>query len=441
MNNTNENKTMINRRLMEITTQQKYLKQDKIEKVLKEKKKDIEQYAYILHDKDVYTKDEEIKNNLHKEGTIKPAHYHIELKFKTSRRMSDVASWFGVPSNFIQSSKSGRYEDMLVYLIHGNDDTKHQYAVSEVVSNFEYETTINKYRQNKNKLTKKKECEDLQEEYEEALEKIERREINEYNFHQHISQKCYINYKHRFDIAFEIERKKKEDEYNTEGRNMEVIYIQGEPDSGKTTYAKLIAKQHNMDFFPSSSSNDPLYDYRGQNCIILDDLREDMKWSDLLKFLDNNTSSTVVSRYHNKLITADLIIITSVKTIDELYELYGKFNEPLTQIKRRCGTYIQMTKEQIKIYSYNSETSDYDLLTITKNPMAEYIPTVKKGVEETHKARLAFLGFEETPDEDYIRLYAEKHKIKVSEVEEIFRENPDMIKNAVSHFCKEFSLK
>lgn len=435
INNTNENKTKIVKRLMEITTQQKYLKQDKIEKVLKEKKKDIEQYAYILHDKDVYTKDEEIKNNLHKEGTIKPAHYHIELKLKYPRRMSDVASWFGVPSNFIQSSKSGRYEDMLVYLIHGNDDTKHQYAVSEVVSNFEYETTINKYRQNKKKLTKKKENEDLKEEYEEAIKKIRQREINEYNYYKHISDECYINYKSRFDIAFLIARNKKEDEYNTEGRNMEVIYIQGESESGKTTYAKLIAKQHNMDFFPSSSSNDPLYGYRGQNCIILDDLREeDMKFTDLLKFLDNNTSSTVVSRYHNKLITADLIIITSVKTIDELYELYGKFNEPLTQIKRRCGTYIQMTKEKIKLYSYDSGKSDYEIQTITKNPMLEYISTIKKEDEETHKARRDFLGFEKTPDEEYIQLYAEKHQLKVSEVEEMFRENPDTIKNAVSHF-------
>ena len=47
--------------------------------------------------------------------------------------------------------------------------------------------------------------------------------------------------------------------------------------------------------------------------LILDDLRPScIGLSDLLKMLDNHTSSSVKSRYYNKVLECKLIIITSI---------------------------------------------------------------------------------------------------------------------------------
>ena len=81
---------------------------------------------------------------------------------------------------------------------------------------------------------------------------------------------------------------------------MEVIYIQGATGTGKTSYSKMLAEQKEYSYYISSSSNDILGDYKGQDCLILDDLRPScMGLSDLLKMLDNHTTSTVKSRYKN----------------------------------------------------------------------------------------------------------------------------------------------
>ena len=95
---------------------------------------------------------------------------------------------------------------------------------------------------------------------------------------------------------------------------MNCIFITGASGTGKSTYAKQIASENNLSVYISSGSNDVLDDYQGQDCIILDDLRPScMGLSDLLKMLDNNTASTVKSRYKNKVLECKMIIITTTR--------------------------------------------------------------------------------------------------------------------------------
>ena len=84
-------------------------------------------------------------------------------------------------------------------------------------------------------------------------------------------------------------------------RNLEVIYVCGPSGSGKTTFGKYLAAKLNYDPFVSGSGDDFLDGYDKEECIILDDFRAGtMKFSELLKFIDNNTGSSVKSRYYNK---------------------------------------------------------------------------------------------------------------------------------------------
>ena len=119
------------KRLYEIQTQIEYLTKDQLLEALANHKTDIEYFAYILHDKD--------KNE---DGTLKKPHWHIMLKLYKSRRRSDVAKWFGLSESYVQDSRSGKYDDMLLYLIHENAPEKYQYKIEEVLSNYDYPLEI-----------------------------------------------------------------------------------------------------------------------------------------------------------------------------------------------------------------------------------------------------------------------------------------------------------
>lgn len=78
--------------------------------------------AYITHDKDY-----------NEVGEIKKSHIHIVISFPNAKWNTAIAEEIGITPNYIQSIKN--YEKCLEYLIHYNDDTKHQYSIDEVNGN------------------------------------------------------------------------------------------------------------------------------------------------------------------------------------------------------------------------------------------------------------------------------------------------------------------
>lgn len=142
----------------------------------------------------------------------------------------------------------------------------------------------------------------------------------------------------------------------TKERSLEVAYIQGPAGSGKTTAAKYFAEKLHYDYFVSGSGEDMLDGYDKEECIILDDFRGgSMKFSELLKFLDNNTGSSVKSRYYNKDINnCKLIVITSVLKPEQLYQLFTDASgEPIEQLMRRLKHHYYYIKDD---YMYEFKT-------------------------------------------------------------------------------------
>ena len=154
---------------------------------------------------------------------------------------------------------------------------------------------------------------------------------------------------------------------------MECIFITGCTGSGKTTYAKMICENKGYDYYISSSSNDPFCDYKGQDCIILDDLRgNSFTFADLLKITDNHTATSVKSRYKNKIMECKLLIITSIHTISQFFNtIFMEQDEPITQFERRMKTYINMNIETMKIYAYDNFEQTYEFITEIYNPVRE----------------------------------------------------------------------
>jgi hypothetical protein len=292
-------------------------------------------YAYIIHDKD-----------------DKKIHCHIMMRMNNSYNSDNIAKWFDVKPNQVERCK-GRWSDMLAYLIHANASEKFQYDPALVVSNFEWQKEAEKV---KNNGTNKRD---------EVARGIGSGDIKKFNIHDFVSINEYCRFKSYFNSAFEYRLRK----IKGVDRDMKCIYIYGGSGTGKTTFAKQIAKDKDYSIYISSGSNDVLDDYEGQSCLILDDLRPScLGLSDLLKMLDPNTSSSVKSRFYNKVLECEMIIITTTMPIEAFFKnVFENEDEPLRQLQRRCETKIKMTRDQIFVSMYNQKKGEYNSLPSAPN--------------------------------------------------------------------------
>lgn len=186
-------------------------------------------------------------------------------------------------------------------------------------------------------------------------------------------------------------------------RNTEVLFITGVSGCGKSTLARKIAESKGLAYFISSGSNDPLDGYRQQPCVILDDLRPScFELCDLLKALDNHFSSSVKSRYKNKYLNCDFMIITTVLDINTFYSnVFSEETEPITQLKRRCGTYIRMDRETINVSVWDDKAMRYTQEVEYKNDLLDdLIPDKVKTVEDVKEHVSTIMPFLELDDED-----------------------------------------
>nr|WP_015060407.1 Rep family protein [Periwinkle leaf yellowing phytoplasma]AEA36710.1 replication protein [Periwinkle leaf yellowing phytoplasma] len=331
-------------KICEIVINKTLITKTKIETILEAKTKAIQNYAYILHDKDTYQNDKEAQLNGKKVGDIKAPHWHIYLRFNYAYDTKHISQWFNTQENFVSKIK-GRFSDALMYMIHANRSDKHQYDEKEVVSNFDWKSEAQQDIFNrKYKMDAR---------LKEIIDKIESGEWKRYDLINKINGYENNIYYSAIKKAFE----RRIDFLEEMKREMECVFITGMSGSGKTTLAKKIAEDNGYKAYVSSASNDVLDNYKGQECIILDDLRSYcLVLSDLLKMLDNNTASSVKSRYKNKVLECKLIIITTVKSIDDFFDDIFNKDESITQLKRRCKFHIKIDSK----YIYTSVWNDVD---------------------------------------------------------------------------------
>ena len=327
----------------EIMQQLEYMTEEQIEKGLDHNA--IKDYAYILHDKDE-----------DKDGNKKKPHWHICIRFKDSVPTESICKWFCVTDNYINKIR-GRFGDALAYLTHKNATEKYQYLEEEVKSNFDFKKEVETIQSRTADKARRQEIVDL----------ITAGIIREYNYTEYITPEEYDRFKKSIDNAFRYRL----DKLKGANRNMKVIYIWGASSCGKTTYAKDLAAKNDYSVFISSGGADIFDDYKGQDCIIIDDFRPNgMYVSDVLKILDNHTSSTVRARYHNKVLECKLIIITTSLSMEQFFSgLLTDGSESVTQLRRRCELCIKMTPLTMNINIWQSESMRYMYVGSYVNPV------------------------------------------------------------------------
>lgn len=359
----------MNLRIAEMILYEENVKQEELEEKLKEYKS-IKKYAGILHNK------EEVKN-----------HYHVMMKFSSPFDTKNLITMFkdyNLKETNISKIK-GQYSDAVKYLIHKNAPQKYQYQKEQIFSNFDIQDDLDKSNEVNN-----------------VILQYSNLEISYNKLWKSLTPQQRMTYKRHIDRATEVRNTNIKVEGN---RNMKVLYIEGPTGVGKTTLAKWICDEIlEVDYYISSSSNDIMQDYLGQKAIILDDFRSDnLIFSDMLKFLDNHTQSTVKSRYYNKAIDCEYIIITTTQPLNEQYQEV-KFEDRLQFYRRISELYCisngtisfhqldieqsQLIKRLIIDEGYTLDITPNDIIMlyqISKKALPSVHSMLKKGIDNTYK--------------------------------------------------------
>jgi hypothetical protein len=297
-------------------------------------------FSYWLIEHESETKSNE---NLEKK------HFHIVIRFVNPQHWDYVKSKF--PYGDIQSARS--IKRSVQYLVHLNDKSKKQYEKEEILTN------------DKDGLDKYMLQTGVQSEIniQSVIDDIISGKIREYNQFELIPHQLWVKYTRRIESSFIYFKEKI---YMDKDRSIRCVFISGDTGTGKTTFAKDYCKEKGKSYCISSSSNDPLQDYKGEDVLILDDLTESsFNYQDLLKLLDRHTKSSSKSRYHNKFFLGELIIITSVVQLSEWF--YDEPAESKKQLYRRIPLQYQLTDEEIKSFVYSDKYKRYEYSGVLNN--------------------------------------------------------------------------
>jgi hypothetical protein len=357
---------------------------DLINKTLKPKK-----YATILHDKDTDEKGQPVE-----------PHVHAMLSFDNARSINSVAKLLGDQPQYIEAWK-GDSRNGYAYLIHATDNarTKYQYSADEVKANFDYHAMI----QNMTTEIKKINTYGDRAKIQNFLNLLYIGSITKEEVEKQLTGAQYAKARKQIEAVWTKYLENSAAEWRKKmvaaGKFIRVIWIYGKPGTGKTSFAKEYAKKegNGQPFYISGSSNDIFQSYKGEHIIILDELRpQSIPYHDLLRILDPFGIDSQVfapSRYCDKALAADLIIVTTPFEPFEFYqEIFG--NKPnmidrFEQLERRIALTINVTDTAILAATYDSKKQCYvtDSKSMRPNPYSTVSrPSTTVSAENIYKS-------------------------------------------------------
>ncbi|NRO87254.1 Rep family protein [Lactobacillus helveticus] len=306
-----------------------------------------EEWAYILHDKDV---DENGKK-------VRP-HFHVVIHFKDAKTISRVAKIFNDHEQYIEAWHS-TINNGYSYLIHetNNAKSKHHYDPREVVASFNFKDKINEIRQ-KVKKPSRQAIDNFIDDY--SNEKITKEELQE-----KIGVLEMAKHKTLLDHIEDILAYKKHQQFlkDFKGQKCKVYWIYGVSGIGKTKLVReILEKRHPEDFCILGSQRDHFQEYKGQGFVVINDLRpNDYDYGQLLTLLDPwEIDKMAPSRYYDKYLNARAIYITTPYDPLSFYlgcNIANQLVDSFEQLKRRIIP-LQLTKNNINKVKHDLITDD-----------------------------------------------------------------------------------
>lgn len=333
--------------------------QEQIEKL------SVKKYALIVHDKDVDEK-----------GNLVESHVHLMLSFRNARSCNNVAHLLGDQGQYMEAWK-GEANNGYAYLVHATKQAKdkYQYSSNEVIANFDYAADLNAITVEVSNAKRSSKAGGMLNTLLDALYigGITKKELEERLTGSQIA-KARRQIEDVWAKRLEKSALQWREEMKRNHRQVKVVWIYGEAGTGKSSLAKEYAKRNNQDFYMSGSSRDVFQNYSGEHVLVLDEFRPTvLPYHDLLRITDpfsNDASVMLPSRYNDKALACELIIITSpFNPIDFYREIFGnghgtsyrKTNiDSFEQLNRRISLVIEMNQYWINPMKYNEKFEMYE---------------------------------------------------------------------------------
>ena len=352
--------------------------------------------AYIIkHDKDkISTWDANQKKNVVQDKAV---HIHALLKFERGASLSKIALAIRVEPQYLEKMKSGRYgyDNCLAYLVHAKDESKHQYQPDEVVS-LRGEDYTSIYQRSiemwvKGRATKKAKETNFSIDW--LIEQVLDGKLTKSNIM--LTDEYYEIYgQHKRKVNEALDTAGERRSYRTIAEleaalfKKTVIFIQANSGVGKTKFSKelisaiqAIAVKNGLNWETCVTASTNAFDeYNGQEILFLDDIKGDsFTVSDWLKLLDPYTISPISARYHNKMGSARVIIITNTKLPVELfYFAKNNYNEDLGQFIRRIDLLVHIHDDIFRVCPHEKREEESTIIAFGTNIRVRHSYTFQK---------------------------------------------------------------
>lgn len=328
----------------------------------------IQDFAMINHNKDLDENNQNVAE-----------HLHVFIKLNQQKTIDYVADLVDDKAQYIEffdkSNKNRNEQNGYLYLLHKTKSAehKHQYSVDDLIvkdgSNIkekinrwieDYESNLKKYQSKRRKTV----VQSILNDYADRI--IDEKELKDSLTNLELAKnKKLINDIKQVLIEFDFQTYLEQERY----KNKQVVWIFGKSSTGKSMMSQLLAKDYISDIndiYVTSSNRDPFEDYQNQKVLIIEEFRNETNigTNELLQLLDKtNGQVRVGSRYSNKKIMADLIIINTI------YEpkYFMNFDEPIYQLLRRIDKLVKLDNQKIETLEYDSKKDDFNVIKSIAN--------------------------------------------------------------------------
>lgn len=340
-----------------------------------DKKLDPTRYAVILHDQDTDENSQPVA-----------PHIHAMLCFSNARHISAVAKKLGDKPQYIEKW-DGQAGNGFAYLVHqtkkARDSGKYPYDCGAVTANFDFECLVKTMGARSIANHARGNASDIQG----LLDLLYIGGISKKELESQLSGSQYARYHHQIEEVnakrLVNEAEKWREEMKSQNARISVIWLYGYAGTGKTSLAKECAQKKGQPYFISGSSRDIFQGYNGEHTLIMDELRPKMmEYSDLLRITDPYGIENQVmapSRYNDKALACDLIIITSPFSPSDFY--FEQANrvmdkkaaaipspDGIEQLLRRISVTIEMTEAEIQPVEYKKDQKNFFPIPNTARP-------------------------------------------------------------------------
>lgn len=127
-------------------------------------------------------------------------------------------------------------------------------------------------------------------------------------------------------------------------RDVEVVYIYGETEAGKTRYVTDLCGGYDS-YYRVTDYDHPFDEYDGQDTIVFDEFRGDIPMSHMLNYLDGHPVD-LPCRYHNKKALWTRVFIISNIPLSSQYRAEPYDTETAKAFERRIGKVLHFRKGQ-----------------------------------------------------------------------------------------------